>query len=156
MCSFCKSNVAIPTQFFAHAQTFDHDVGPPLPPPPQKKITPCKGIHDILGFWILRRALWIPDSLSVELGFWIAIVSGTPASLSWIPDSRTSRFRIPRAKIYPIPKFGFPCMGPFVSLFSYFHKDTLDVSLRTALSKTSMGKDKGYPSWTKKIYNFYP
>ena len=31
---------------------------------------------------------WIPDSLSVDLGFRILIVSGIPDSLSCIPDSK--------------------------------------------------------------------
>ena len=31
---------------------------------------------------------WIPDSLSVELGFQISILSKIPVSLSYIPDSK--------------------------------------------------------------------
>ena len=56
-------------------------------------IAPCKEIQDSLGFWILRCGFRIPgtgfQSLSVELGFWIPIVSGIPESLSCIPDSKT-------------------------------------------------------------------
>ena len=55
----------------------------------------CKGIQDILEFWIPRHGFripdsryWNPDSLSVELGFRIPIVSGIPDSSSCIPDSQ--------------------------------------------------------------------
>ena len=34
------------------------------------------GIQDIPGFRIIRLVFWILDSLSVELGIWITIVSG--------------------------------------------------------------------------------
>ena len=47
--------------------------------------SPYKGIQDSLGFWIPRRGLiysGFPGTgfqyLSVELGFWIPIVRGTP------------------------------------------------------------------------------
>ena len=43
-----------------------------------------KGIRDSLGFWIPGTGF---QSLSVERGFWIPIVSGIPDSLSCIPDS---------------------------------------------------------------------
>ena len=50
-----------------------------------------KGIQDSLGFCIPRRGFLIPgtgfQSFSVELGFWIPIVSGIPNSLSCIRDS---------------------------------------------------------------------
>ena len=48
----------------------------------------------ILDFtlWISVSRYWIPDSLSVELGFQIAIVGGIPDSLRWIPDSRAQDF----------------------------------------------------------------
>ena len=71
---------------------------------------PCKGISDSLGFRIPGTGF---QYLSVELGFWIPIVSGIPDSLSCIPDSKTkdSGFlkqnfqgsRIPQAKISRIP-----------------------------------------------------
>ena len=38
--------------------------------------------------WILDSTQWIPDRLSVQLGFRIPIVSGIPVSLSCIPDSK--------------------------------------------------------------------
>ena len=51
-----------------------------------------KRIQDNLGFWIPLRGFRIPgtgfQSLSVELRFWIPIVSGIPDSLSCIPDSK--------------------------------------------------------------------
>ena len=103
------------------------------------------------GFYDVDSGFQVLDSrffLSVELGFWIGIVRGIPSSLSWITDSRKSGFQIPQAEISRIPKFGFPSMGRFAYLFSYFHKDTLDVCLRTTLNRTSMGKDNEYPSWT--------
>ena len=57
---------------------------------------PCKGLQDIFRFWIPCRRFRIPStsfqSLSVELGFWIAIFSG-------IPVSYTAVFRIPKPSI---------------------------------------------------------
>ena len=53
---------------------------------------PCKGIQDSVGFWIPRRGFRIPgtgfQSLSVEVGFWISIVSGIPDALSCISNSK--------------------------------------------------------------------
>ena len=48
----------------------------------------------ILDFtlWLSVSRYWIPDSLSVELGFQIAIVGGIPDSLRWIPDSKAQDF----------------------------------------------------------------
>ena len=47
---------------------------------------PCKGIQDSLGFWIPSRWFQIPgsgfQSVSVEFGFWIPIVSRIPHSTS--------------------------------------------------------------------------
>ena len=53
-----------------------------------------KGIQESLEFWISKSRYWIPDSLTVELGFLIPIVSGIHDSLSSIPDSKDqdSRF----------------------------------------------------------------
>ena len=54
---------------------------------------PCKGSQDSLGFWITCRGFRIRgtwfQSLSVELGFWIPILSRIPDSLRCIPDSLT-------------------------------------------------------------------
>ena len=54
---------------------------------------PCERIQDSLGFWIPHCGFRIPGTgfqyLSVELGFWIAMISGIPDSLSCIPDSKT-------------------------------------------------------------------
>ena len=51
-----------------------------------------KGIHDSLGFWIQCHGFLIPGTefqfLSVELGFWIPIVSGMLDSLFCIPESK--------------------------------------------------------------------
>ena len=38
--------------------------------------------------WTLDSRNWISDSLSVEFGFQIPIVSGIPDSLSWVPGSK--------------------------------------------------------------------
>ena len=61
----------------------------------------CKGIHDSLVIWMPCRGFRIPatwfQSLSVELGFWIPILSWIPDSLSCIPE-RISEFRILQAK----------------------------------------------------------
>ena len=74
--------------------------------------SPCEGIHDSLGFWISRCGFWIPsilDSslshwnffvnffiiisfhLSLEHGFWILIVSGSPDSSSWYSGDPVTR-----------------------------------------------------------------
>ena len=67
---------------------------------------PWKEIHNILGFWILRRGFQIPgylfQSLSLELGFWIPVVSGIPDSLSCIPDSKVQDLGFHKQK--------FPCL----------------------------------------------
>ena len=51
---------------------------------------PCKGIQYSLGFWIPRSGSRIPgtgfQSVSVELGFWIQIFIRIPGSRYWIPD----------------------------------------------------------------------
>ena len=58
---------------------------------------PCKGIQDSLGFSMSRWGVRIPGTgsqlLSVELGFWIPIVTGIPDSLSRTPirKPRTGR-----------------------------------------------------------------
>ena len=67
-------------------------------------ITPCKGIQDILGFWIPRCGFRIPgtgfQSWSVELGFWIPIVSGIPDSLGCIPDSKAQKSGFHKQKFH--------------------------------------------------------
>ena len=55
------------------------------------RFTPCKRIQDSLGFWIPDSRYWETDSLSVERGFRILIVSGIPDS--WVV------FRIPKPRI---------------------------------------------------------
>ena len=67
-------------------------------------VAPCKGIEDSLGFWIPRRGFPISgtwfQSLSVELGFWIPILSRIPDSLSCILDSKAQDSRRkPKANI---------------------------------------------------------
>lgn len=81
---------------------------------------------------------WSQDPLSVELGFWIPIVSGIriPRAEFWIPKSKildsTRKISLtlsPQAKISQIPESGFhnmrrykgPCYGVlYVILFSVF------------------------------------
>ena len=63
------------------------------------RYAPCKGIDSQRR--ILDSTPWIPDNsyefqcLSVELGFWIPIVSLIPESMSCLPDSeaKDSGFR---------------------------------------------------------------
>ena len=85
---------------FPRLEHFNRDVGNTL-----HLFALCKGIQDRLGFWIPRCGFQIPgtgfQSLSVELGFWIPIVSGIPDSMNCIPDSIS--------KIFPVS--GFLCMG---------------------------------------------
>ena len=74
-------------------------------------VTPCKGIKDSLGFWILHPGFRIPGtgfripgtgfrSLLVKFGFWIPIFSRISDSLSCILDTIAldSRFH---KKIFP-------------------------------------------------------
>ena len=60
---------------------------------PELMLAPRKGIQDSIEFWIPRRGFRIQgtgfQSLSVELGFRIPIVSGIPDSSSCIPHSKT-------------------------------------------------------------------
>ena len=55
-------------------------------------LAPCKEMKDSLGLWFPRHGFRIPgirfQSLLVELGFWISIVSGILDSLRYIPDSK--------------------------------------------------------------------
>ena len=71
------------------------------------RVAPCKGIKDTLGFWIPRRGFRIPGtgfrSLSVELGLWISIVSGSPDFLSCIPNSKAQHSRFHKQNFPPIP-----------------------------------------------------
>ena len=71
------------------------------------RVAPCKGIEDTLGFWIPRRGFRIPAtgfrSLSVELGLWISIVSGSPDFLSCIPNSKAQHSRFHKQNFPPIP-----------------------------------------------------
>ena len=65
-------------------------------------ITPYKEIQDSLGFQIPRCGFRIPSTgfqfLSVELEFWIPIVSGISDSLSCIPDSKVQDSRFHQQK----------------------------------------------------------
>ena len=90
-----------------------------------KELPPCKEVQDGFGLWIPRRGFRIPgtgfQSLSLELGFWILIVSRIPNSLNCVPDFRTQDFgfqkynfpwfQIPQAKIFRIPESVGPYMG---------------------------------------------
>ena len=61
--------------------------------------------------WILDSRYWISDSLPVELGFRISIVSGIPDFLSWIRDSQVQDFQFYKNKFYGwiwIPQAKFP------------------------------------------------
>ena len=58
------------------------------------------------GFQVL-----VPDFQSVELGFWIAIVSGFPDFLSCILDSNAQDSEIPQTKISWIPRSEFSYIG---------------------------------------------
>ena len=67
------------------------------------------------GFRILDSRYWIQASLSVELAFWIPIISGILDSLSCIPDSKAEAkfhvFLIPQGRIFRIPESRFSNMG---------------------------------------------
>ena len=59
----------------------------------EAKFLPMWGNPNSLGLWIPQSGFRIPGThfqfLSVELGFWIPIVSAIPDSLSCIPDSNS-------------------------------------------------------------------
>ena len=71
---------------------------------------------------ILDSTLWIPDSgfqfLSVELEFWIPIVSGIPDSLSCIPDSKAQDSRFHQQK-FPDSEILIPLHGVISIFFHY-------------------------------------
>ena len=83
---------------------------------PRKSMTVWdSGFYAVTYFRIPGAGL---QSLSLELGFWILIVSGFLKLYSGLqnPGFRISQvkfsgFRIPQAKIFRIPESGFPSMG---------------------------------------------
>ena len=105
-----------------------------------------KGIKDSLGFWIPHCGFRIPGTLfqylSVELGFWIPIVSGIPDFVSCIPDSKS--------KI--LPDSGFPYMWGERSDFSSLsnHKD--NVSGKKLPPKISLRSFKLYRVHLASLY----
>ena len=73
------------------------------------------GFHAVTDFRIQGTAF---QSLSLELEFWILIVSeflklysGLQSPGFRISQAKFSGFRIPQAKIFRIPESGFPFMG---------------------------------------------
>ena len=79
-------------------------------------------IQDSLGFWIPRWGFRIPGTgfqfLSVELEFWISIVSGIPDSLSCIPDSKAQDCRFHQQK-FPDSEILIPLHGVISIFFHY-------------------------------------
>ena len=82
------------------------------------KLLTCTILGLLRQSWILDSTPWIPDSsygwgdsLSVELGFRISIVSGIPDSLSCIPDSKAQNFDF-------LKFLGILCGARWHSLFS--------------------------------------
>ena len=67
-------------------------------------VAPRKGIQDSLGFWIPGCGFRIPgtgvQSLSVDYGFWIPILSGIPDSFSCILDSKAQDSRFHKHKFH--------------------------------------------------------
>ena len=80
---------------------------------------------------------WIPGTgfqhLSVELGFWIPIVSGIPDSLSCTPDSKTQDFRFHKQKFL---RFQNPDSITWGGLFS---SDVYLLKLPPAADQTANG-----------------
>ena len=85
-------------------------------------ITTYKEIQDSLGFWIPRCEFRIPGTgfqfLSVELEFWIPIVSGIPDSLSCIPDSKAQDSGFHQKK-FPDSEILIPLYGVISIFFHY-------------------------------------
>ena len=68
--------------------------------------------------WIPDSRYCIPNYLSVELGFWIPIVSGIPDSLSCIPDSKAQDSEFHNQK-FPNSTIRIPlCWAIFLVLHS--------------------------------------
>ena len=69
-------------------------------------MAPRKAIQDSLGLdsipWILDSRYWIPDSLSVELGYRIPIVCGILDSFSCIPIPQAQDLKFHQQKF---PRF---------------------------------------------------
>ena len=108
-------------------------------------IIPCKEIRDSLRFWILRSgSVQISgtrfQSLSVELGFRIPIVSGIPDSLSWIPDSKAQDFWLHE---HNFPGFRNPINGS---------ETNLGLVIKLALNLLGKDKDKLINIWISYIW----
>ena len=108
--------------------------------------------------WIMNATNWISDSLSVELGFRLPIISGIPDSLSWNPDSKAQDSGFHRQKS---TKSGLPYIGwwlvskqlgikmtgklpkqPYLlRLVSFRDMESLCVSLKKEHSQPSMTSD---------------
>ena len=90
-------------------------------------IAPCKGTQDSFGFWIPRCGFRNPgtkcQSLSVELGFQIPVVSGIPDTLRCIPDFKAQDSGFHKQNVKYKDKFpGFqiriPLRGTILRLFT--------------------------------------
>ena len=79
-----------------------------------------KRIQDNLGFWIPLRGFRIPGTgfLSVELRFWIPIVSGIPDSLSCIPDSKAQDYGFHKQKFLGFRNPDFRFKIPFSNVIN--------------------------------------
>ena len=77
-----------------------YEVNSPPPPPPPRPKKRIQGSLEIQDFtpWISDSRYWIPDSLSVDLGLRILIVSRIPDSLGCIPDSKAQDFGFQKQK----------------------------------------------------------
>ena len=72
------------------------------------KIAPCKGIHHNQGSWILGRGFWLPcEVLDSSLCQWN--LDSEFLELYFVFQS--PGYRIPWAKISPVPESGFPFIG---------------------------------------------
>ena len=70
-----------------------------------------------LSFWIRDSRYWMPDSLLVELGFRIPVISGIPDSLRFITDSKAHDSRFHKSNF---PHSGFPYMGQTLGIGALF------------------------------------
>ena len=89
---------------------------------PASLFVPCKVIQDSPELWIASCGFRIPGTefqfLSLELEFWIAIVSGIPNSLSCIPDSKDQESRFHQQK-FPDTEILIPLHGVISISFHY-------------------------------------
>ena len=107
----------------------------------EPSVTPCKVIQESLALQSARRSArrglnsryWIPDYLSVVLGFQILNISGKPDFFELNFRFLSPGFLILQAKISQIPESGLPYMGRPLSLFRVHAESIQEVTLNVVV-----------------------